>query len=350
MEGTEMSKTVKKRLSLITVFAIIITCFGNMALAFDNGYKDATEYTTSVTDYITSESQVDWYKFTLSADQVPAPYSITLVVPDDCLYNFDLRYRSGSTGRPSVLSNTTITNSARRKIMKGVFNEAGTYFVRIYSQNGTYSSANSYKLTVSHNKNGTRTFAHNKDFPQAESTDWCVCADILGNYTFEYMFQSAVTGRNYENAYAFITSDYASDSPNGFSGGVKATPEQMAIAADYIYSGDLMLNPRFKVETDKIYEIEELMNYLWGFNQPVVFYLAPPTIAFDGLKKYVILEDVNIGRNTISYFNPSSKNEETVDYDDFLLNGFVYGGVNVLYNGTNILNSNTPSRIQIYYN
>lgn len=54
-----MSKTVKKRLSLITVFAIIITCFGNMALAFDNGYKDATEYTTSVTDYITSESQVD---------------------------------------------------------------------------------------------------------------------------------------------------------------------------------------------------------------------------------------------------------------------------------------------------
>lgn len=83
-----MSKTVKKRLSLITVFAIIITCFGNMALAFDNGYKDATEYTTSVTDYITSESQVDWYKFTLTADQVPAPYSITLVVPDDCLYNF----------------------------------------------------------------------------------------------------------------------------------------------------------------------------------------------------------------------------------------------------------------------
>ena len=57
-------------------------------------------------------------------------------------------------------------------------------------------------------------------------------------------------------------SNYTTDNQSTTTSENKGTPEQTAIAADYIYSGDLLLTPKFKVENNKIYEIHELMEYI----------------------------------------------------------------------------------------
>lgn len=337
---------------LFVAICIFCTCFSNSALfAFDAGYERATEYTSTVTASITSAEQVDWYKFTLDENQVPTPYNITLNIPDECMYNFDLRYRAiTSEDRPQILSNETFVTTTRSRRMAGVLTEPGTYFVRVFSQNGTKSALYDYKLLISHNRNTSYAFGFESSLPSAESSDWSVCADILGKYTFNNIFKNSVNERNYKNAYAFISSNYLSDAQDEYGSSIKATPEQTAVATDYIFSGELMLNSKFKVEKEKIYTIEELMNYVCGLNEPIIFYLDNASLQFDIFKKYVILRDVNIGRNTITYYNPSSGNKETVDYDDFLMNGFVYGGATVNYTGTNILDANSVRRTQPVYN
>lgn len=349
-----MSKSIKRRLSFIMAFAVIISCLGSVtSFAFDNGYDYATTYSSAVTEYITSASQTDWYQFTLTADEVPTAYSITLKIPDDCVYNFDLRHLATDAdegARPTIISNETIVSAARNRRMSGVFTEAGTYFVRVYSQNGTTSSLDNYKLTISYNKNGTYGFLYDNDLPTGETTDWSICADMLGSYTFDRIIKYATNDRTYQNAYTFVSTNYDSDSQSGYGTALKATPAQTAIAADYIFSGDLMSNPKFKVETNKIYEIEELMYYLWDLSEPIIFYLENTAIPYDAFKKYVILEEVNIGENTITYYNPSDGSETTVDYDEFLTDGFTYSGVPVTYSGTNIIDANSLRAVQPIYN
>lgn len=349
-----MKTNLKNKIAAILTAAITVTSFGTMnAFAFDVGYRSATEYVAKVDEYIESPTQNDWYKFTVTAEQIPTSYTITLGIPSSCVYNFDLRYQDSSSSRPIVVSNETIVSSTRKRTMRGIITEAGTYYVRIYSQNGTTSAMDSYNLSISYeNKNKSCTYGYDvKNYPIAESTDWTVCADILGNYTLESQIHAISCDRNYKNAYTFISTNYDSDDESGYATAVKATPEQTAIAASYVYSGDVMRNPKFTVENDKIYTIDELMYYLWDLDQPIIFYLTSPTMpTFDLLKKYVILRDVNIGRNTITYYNPSSGNKETMDYDEFLSDGFLYSGLQVTYSGTNILNSNARRRIQAIYN
>ena len=94
----------------------------------------------------------------------------------------------------------------------------------------------------------------------------------------------------------------------------------------------------------------ELMNYVGVLNEPVIFYLEHPQSSLKAYKKYVILKDINIGANTITYYNPSSNATETVDYDDFLTNGFEYAEEQVVYSGTNIVNTNSYEQFQAIYN
>lgn len=346
-------KKLKKKLSFIIAFTISILCLSNISsFAFVSGYADATEYTSAVTNNIVLSTQNDWYKITLSADNVPTAYTISLSIPETCVYNFDFRYlaENSTTDRPSVVSNKTYVTGSRKRQMTGVVTEPGTYYVRIYSQNGTTSSEETYRLSMSFNKNLTRSLNFGTDLPTGEVTDWCICADILGNYTFEEIIKNSATGRNYKNAYTFVSSNYVSDDESGYATTFKATPEQTAIAADYVFAGDLLANSEFAVETNTIYGIEELMHYLWALEQPIIFFLTSPTYPeLDLFYKYVILKNVNIGENTITYYNPSSGNEETVDYDEFLTDGILYGNYPVLYSGTNILNTNTPAHTQAIF-
>lgn len=349
-----MRKTIKKRLALVLTTTMLLTLFmGINATAFVSGYTEAVAYTGAVTGYITSTSQNDWYYFTVTESQLPAPYSIILRIPDGCVYNFDFRYRaSNSTGRPSIISNETIVTGSRNRTMGGVITEPGTYFVRVYPQDGVTSSTYSYRLSIGYNNTTTYGFSLNSDsLVKGETDDWAICAEILGKYTFDKTIKYGTNTRNYKRAYDFVMSNYTTDNQSTTTSENKGTPEQTAIAADYIYSGDLLLTPKFKVENNKIYEIHELMEYVCKYNRPVIFYLENPQWGsqIPTFRKYIILSDVNIAENTISYFNPSSESTITVDYDEFLLNGMTYSSMPHTYAGTNIIESNYDRPFQAIY-
>ena len=150
--------------------------------------------------------------------------------------------------------------------------------------------------------------------------------------------------------------NYEFDDEEYYASEDRGTPEQTAAAANYIYSGDVMANPKFEVENNKIYTIEELMQFLAQYDQPVIFYLDNvdyitmlPDVA-GTFKRYVILEKVNIGHNSITYYYPDTNDRVTVNYDDFLLNGIKYGNIKLTYKGTNILERNYRTALQPVYN
>lgn len=345
-----MRQKLKKKLSLLMALACTVACFnGTVSFAFDNGYNSAATYTNTVSSRITSASQVDWYKFEVTADEVPTSYGVTLKVPTDCMYNFDVRFRAAnSTERPMVLENETIVSATKRRSVRGVLTEPGTYFVRVYSQNGSVDGDENYNLSISYGKDGTCAFTYENNLPESVFADWSVCATMLGKYTFGENIKYATNDRNYKNAYRFVTSNYTAD--NQTIGLTKATPEQTAIAADYVYSGDLMVNPKFKVETNKVYSIEELMYYLWALREPIIFYLTDSADTGNAYKKYIILKDVNIGENMISYYDPWIQDYETINYTQFKSQGILCSDVYVTYSGTNIIDSNAPRAIQAIYN
>ena len=321
------------------------------SLAFVNGYKTAEEYTAQTNGYIETANQNDWYKFTLTEDEVPTTYSVSLKIPSSCVYNFDLRYRTANSNeRPKIISNETHVNGSRNRRMSGVLTDPGTYYVRIFSQNGTVSTSDNYKIMISYGKNRTNSLGFIGDFPVGVSTDWCICADMMGNHLLEKNLYNFSSNRNYKNASVFIESNYESDDASEYTANKKGTPEETAIATNYIYSGDILLNPKVGVETNKIYTISELANFIWEYDDPIIFFLENPQINLGYYKKYIILDAINIGENTITYYYPQSGNKVTVDYNDFLLNGINVDGVELTYSGTNIVNLHSPRRPQVIYN
>ncbi len=349
-------KAIRKLTLIAAVAAISTVICGISASAFVEGYENATELTSSVTASITRDGQNDWYQFTLTADQVPTPYSLTLKIPTGCVYNFDLRYREAdSEERPTVVSNETFVTGTRNRIMYGVITQPGTYFVRIYSQDGNYSGIDTYKITKNINRTTPVTLSFGNNLPETtDRVDWAVCADILGNFTYNRRFKNSSTGRNYKNAYVFIHSNQTSDDVSEYDARQKANPTQLAKAADYIYAGDVLTNPKFEVETNKIYTIEELARFVYEYNQPVVFYVDCEGQGAS-YRRYVILEAVSVGRNTIKYYTPDTGSRVTVNYDDFLQNGFLFDDGDGIeyrstYKGTNILERSYRTAIQPVYN
>lgn len=357
-----MKKKITRKLSVLLALTTMLTAISSLtAFAFDDGYLDATALTySSNSGYVDMTDENEWYSFTLTSSQVPTPYSLTLAIPTDSVYNFDLyaifldAEGSPETTRPVMISNETTVTSNRNRCMYGVFTKPGTYYVRVYTQNGNISDTDSYKLTINARRNSTKILTFNytsSTRPQSAYSDWSICADMMGNLIYEDHIYGGETGRNYKNAYTFIDSDYASDNSNSYAQRYKATPEEVATAANYIYSGYLMSSPKFKAETNKIYTIEELMTYLWGYYQPVIFYTDSPDYPnSSAYKKYVILESVNLNEGTIEYYYPAIGESVVVDYADFLLDGIEEGVDNLYYTGTNIVPVNNFSKYQTIYN
>ena len=343
-----------RKLAFVLTLALVFSCFGSItSFAFDNGFRGATEYTGKVTDYLSSATETEWYQFTLTADDVATPYSVSLKSSGSCRYSFDLWYRSGSSGRPSVVSNeVTVTRSGDTRTMSGVLTEPGTYFVRVYFLSGTVSTLNTYRLIIKHDRDETRGFIYDygTSFPPATYADWAVCADILGNYTFGTTIKDFATNRNYKNAGAFIISNYTSDSEGSYENTVKATPEQVATAANYVYSGGLMTKPKFKLETNKKYTVEEIMYYVYELDEPMIFYAQNEIVDMPELKRYIVLDSINIGQDTMRYIDPYTGMYSTISYSGFITNGIQAGSSYYVYSGTNIVNTNMPRPVQPAYN
>lgn len=351
------TKNLKKRISLTLIMAIAVSCFcGINAFAFVNGYNSATELGTSaITAYLESASQNDWYKFTLTEAEVPTGCRITLRVPTNCVYNFDLRYREASTrNRPSIISNETFVSASGQRQINKVLTAPGTYFIRVYSQNGTFSSTDSYRINKNAVKNTTYEMSFGSNLPDNSEVDWAICADLAGNYLYKRTFYSGTTSRNYSNAGAFVMTNHTSDNASDFSPEKKPTPAETADAANYIYSGDVLENPRFEAQTGNILNIEDITKYFVEYDQPVVLFLDCQeylgTTIESATRLYRIIEDVNIGTNTITYYNFVNHNSVTVDYDDFLIDGIITLGLNSTYRGTNIVPATYRHRVQPAYN
>ena len=327
------------------------------SLYFVGGYRGASDITNnvSVSTTLTADEQYHWYKFDVAETDAPAPFSITLTIPDEVVYNFDVYYRTASSSsRPNVFSNETLATAARKRVMYGIFDQPGTYFIRVYSQNETYTNLYNYQLIVSYNKNTKYMFNYDKsEFINIGNADWAVCADLLGNRTFNNRFYNCDSGRNFKKAYDFINSAYASDFESEFgTGEYKATPEETVVATNYIYSGHLLLKPKFEIETNKTYTIEELMWLLWECDQPIIFYLENELLAGANLplsRMYVILESVNLSTNTVELYCPMKSDLIIADYDDFIANGTQYSSMVYEYTATNIIESNYRSAFQKVY-
>ena len=344
-----------RKLAFVLTLALVFSCFGSItSFALDNGYRGAMEYTGRVTDYLSSATETEWYQFTLTADDVATPYSVSLKSSGSCIYSFDFWYRSGTSGLPSVVSNeVTGTRSGDTRTMSGVLTEPGTYFVRVYFLSGTVSTLNTYRLTINHNKTSTIDFFYNST-PETEKGDWAACADLLGNYTYNSIIKDSATNRNYKNAYSFVTSNYTSDAESGYASPIRRnTFDNTVIAANYVYSGSLMTKPKFKLETNKIYSIEELMYYLYELDQPIIFCMSsaefPNSSTF---RRYVMLEGVNIGSGFIRYYDPASGGSTYLEYSEFLTDGFPCedDGTSIKFTGTSIVNTNLPRPVQPIYN
>lgn len=351
-----MKKKITRKLSVLLALTTMLTAISSLtAFAFDNGYRYAVEFTTN-TGNIEMTTDNEWYSFTITDSDIPCPYSLNLSMPEDCMYNFDLHYRGANdTGRPVVVSNETIVASNGRRYMYGVFTQAGTYFVRVYSQNGYINDAETYKVTLSKSKNSNKSFVFNYALnsdatrPASESADGVICADMLGNHAFSSNFPNAAITRNYKNAGAFIITDYSSDSTSEYNTSKQYAVDEIVTAANYIYSGYLMQQPKFVSET-KIYSIIELMQFLWTYSQPVIFYVESAPLGTYKFQRYAILQKVNLGENTITYYYPADGSSTTVDYDTFLTNGITFSGIPMPYTGVNILQSNYRRMNQAIYN
>lgn len=341
-----------RKLAFVLTLALVFSCFGSItSFAFDNGYKWATEYTTTVDDYLSSATETAWYEFTLTADEVPTPYSVSLKTSGSCIYNFELWYRSGSSGRPSAVSNETIVARNGSRNMSGVLTEPGTYFVKVYFQSGTVSTLNTYRLKITYGKNSTINFIYDSSLPKDAGGDWVICADIMGNYTYNSIIKNTSTNRTFENAYTFVDTNYSSDSAGGYSDEIKGTPEQTAIAANYIYSGGLMSKPKFIAETNKVYSLTELMNKLYYLDEPVIFYSNHKDSNGEITdERYVILSGVSIGQKTLEFYNPSTGKYVTMSYDTFTSTGYKVSSKDMKYTGTNIVNSGLSRPVQAIYN
>lgn len=351
------TKNLKKRISLTLIMAIAVSCFcGINAFAFVNGYNSATELGSSaITAYLESASQNDWYKFTLTEAEVPTGCRITLRVPTNCVYNFDLRYREASTrNRPLIISNETFVSASGQRQMNRVLTAPGTYFIRVYSQNGTFSNTNSYRINKAALKNDSYDMSFGLNPPENSDIDWAICADFAGNYLYKQTFNSATTSRNYNNAGAFVVTNHTSDNASDFTTNTKVTPAEVADAANYIYSGDALENPRFEVQTGNVLTIVDITKYLLEYNQPVILFLDnqdyPGTPLEEMSRRYRIIESVNIGENTITYYNFLNQGSVTVDYDDFLIDGIEISSFSSTYRGTHIVPAAYRNKIQPAYN
>lgn len=347
-----MKSNLKNKIAVILTAAITVTSFGTMnAFAFSSGYRTATEYTDTVSEYIESPTQNDWYKIDVTEDMIPCTYYIALGIPTSCVYNFDFsRADLGTRNRPEIISCDTVVSSDRKRIMRGVLTETGTYYVRVYSQNGTTANLDAYELRIRTSNSGKTSYSFKANLPTSTTSDWSVCADIVGNFMYEKYIYGSTTSRNYQNANTFITSGYESDSTSLFNNTVKATPEQTAIAANYIYSGYKMVNPKFVVRSNKVYQIDELLRYVYEYNEPIIFYMAEDDTIPRAQKKYIVLKSVNIGANQIVYYDPWSGSTVQVDYTTFISEGIYEEYGYVPYTGISIVPNDNKATKQVIYN
>lgn len=328
---------VKKLLAMTIAIVSILSCLTISSYAMDTDYQYATDVGTSfniTTDKISGADDANWYKFSIT--QPGAGYSFTLRdMPSGEPYNFELYYQETSGTYPSMLRMETKLTSTLRRTMHGVLENTGTYYLRVYSMTGNYTSEN-YRLTGSV---GYGTYASMiTKISSSNNLDWAACAEMAGKYKYYREISSAkLPSRTYNMAARYIQSNGSKDT--GTPNNTKSTLEQTAKAANYIFSGTTMINPVFKTETNKVYGLTDCLKVIWGTDDTMIIRLADKEMDIERLSHYVVLDSVSPKDKYLDFHDPwtTSSASYCVDYDDFIINGYEGDGYATRYDGNNII-------------
>lgn len=305
--------------------------------AVNNMYTLATEITGSYVDgYITSATQENWYKFTVS--QVPAGFSVQLSsMPAGNPYSFEFRYQQTAGTRPVILNNEPKLNAtATTKRVSGVLENAGTYYIRVFSLTGVYDSLDSYRLSVS---TGRDTYELTLDdlSTNVERLDWAAASEVAGKYAFKRMFYQGIINRTYVNAAKFVQTSGAEDSTSPAPTNVRRGMSDTVTAVNYIYSGDFMTVPKF-AESNTVYTTVDFLKMIWKNDRSMILYqeeIANPTSPLHA--HYVVLKGANLNYDTITLYDPWDRESIEVDYVDYITNGYFQDGYETKYTGKSII-------------
>lgn len=332
---------MKKFISLViaTVMAMTALSLNAFALIEDEGYLYADTLSLSqtvTTDSLTYAEDEHWYTFSIATAN--APYSISLYnAPSVGAYSYELRYQQTANTRPIIIENEPYIKTSNGRVnMMGVLRETGTYYIRVYSLTGAYSSS-PYTLSLDINyllhSVALSTVSADRDY------DWAVCAAMAGNKIFNREF-GVDTTRTYKNATKFIKTGGNAEYTNSPQFITKPDTDVTATAANYIFSGDYMDKPIFEVNNSE-FELVDFLEEVWKLNKqydsnPVIVKLVD-TDDYNvlGMCRYFVLDGVNISAGTIHLIDPAGGSKT------FNLQSLKAGGLmeylNLRYTGNNIV-------------
>lgn len=325
-------------LSIVSVSAIA---------AYNDGYTSATTLTSNVevtTDKITSATTEKWYKFTCTT--ADSAVVITLKnTPSLNAYDFDLRYQADSTERPKVLKKGTeafAEDSVNHRQMTLVLPyTTGTYYIKVYSLNGTTSNTPySIEYTVdlpSHTANFTRI--------TGSTRDWSTCAEMLAKDLYKKTVSTVLPDRDEADASVFARFG----SLDGTANARRQQPDKVISAAEYIYSDDYMVNSPFELQNNVILSLRQMFNMIFINNRTAILCLnerdPDSGEVYDEIDYYVMLQTPRIndsmdgGQNigVLEVYDPLLGYKVNVPYHEFLLNGYSEYDYAAIYTGTNIV-------------
>lgn len=322
--------------TVLTVSAMSISAF---AVVEDKGYLYADTLSLSQTvtsDSLTSAKDEHWYKFTISDPN--AAYSLSLYnAPSTGAYSYELRYQEATNSRPIIVENEPVITSAGKVNMMGVLKNAGTYYVRVYSLTGAYSSsAYTFKISVGYGSHGLTINTSSAD----SDYDWAVCATMMGSTVYNRKF-GVYPSRTYMNATKFISTNGAKEKATSPVSMTRPDIDNTAVAANYIFSGDYMDQPTFEVK-NQLLDYPDFLDLIWSTTEkrrgnPVIIQLVDtdyPNIP--GLWRYYLVRSVNVSDEYITTVNPSTGGSKTFDLETLYLGGdSAYN--NLRYTGNNII-------------
>lgn len=262
---------IKRIVAMATATILAVSAMSLSAFAYveNKGYLYADTLSLSqkvTTDKLTSATDEHWYKFTTT--EANSAYTLQVYnTPTAGAYRFELRYQDSTSTRPIIINNSGALTSSDRWTMQGVLTDAGTYYVRVYSATGEYSSS-AYTFSVSISTNMHLSYQYLPSVNVPESRDWAACAEMVGKYYY-YKNCGAYPNRTYKNAMKFILSGGTKE--NGLKSDEetnmdKPVLDDVVTAVNYVYSGDYMSNPMF-VADYSMYTVPDFMAKVWQLSK-----------------------------------------------------------------------------------
>lgn len=335
-------KKIRTLLKLFLVTAIssaAVLTFGTISgFAMDTGYTNAIECslnTGNIDGTISSETDSKWYKFT-----VPSPnacYSFKVKnMPSPGMYSFEIYYQENENETPKIYRVKTTLNTSGDRTATGMLKNPGTYYVRVYSYTGGNLAPYTFIGNIGY---GAYAFGVSHVYEERHKLDWAACAEMAGKRKRSMdMTGILATSRNLETAVSFVQSGGTSENIE-ITVSKPSSLEDIATAANYIYSGGYMVNPLFKVKTNYQYPLAEMLELYREKSGLIIMRLMDIGETNEKYSHYVLLNYVDQSTNKIGVKDPwySSTIDMKCDYVEFINNGYEKEGYDSIYTGDNIV-------------